>query len=281
VAGTITAATAMTTGMALASRKLFNITKEEEDAVREFTYPWDENANLVFLSEIGKDGNFEVWNSTYTAPHSQLIRPMVAFMRGEDWETTMKQTAWEAIAPFAQLNPALTELQETIEEGAGHEWMEKAIIAAEGMYRTVAPGAIDQWTRAITGQSSSRRSVDRQKEMFALFTGQKSFSSKIEEDLLWDFRTTAGRLLEVSEEFEDADEAGYVDRYGVIPVGALREFTVGRRRDVIQDVARKINAAVVLGKSTREIRNIMDESEMPHELRDIVWAEVHKMKRSR
>lgn len=96
--GLMLAATA-TAGITAASRYMFGITRRKDEAVREFLPPWAENSQLIYTSQV-EDGKGTYVDLGYTDPHSYLKNPIIAFMRGEDWESKIMETGAEMLSPF-------------------------------------------------------------------------------------------------------------------------------------------------------------------------------------
>ena len=74
------------------------ISPQDDDDLRKFVAPWQENSQFAHLG--GKDGKYRLVDVRYSDPYATLKAPYKAFVRGEDWETKMKEAAAELAEPF-------------------------------------------------------------------------------------------------------------------------------------------------------------------------------------
>lgn len=98
LSGIMIAAT-LTAGITTASRYMFGITRKKDEAVREFVPPWSKNSQIVYKSQVD-EGKGTYIDLGYTDPHSYLKSPLIAFMRGEDWEQKIIEAGAELLSPF-------------------------------------------------------------------------------------------------------------------------------------------------------------------------------------
>ncbi len=99
VAGTLAAATA-TASVAAAGRFLTGTTRQEDEDVREFIAPWSENSELLHIGGNESGTKRRIIDLSYTDPHEYLKKPVIAFMRGEDWDAAFVDAIKEAGRPF-------------------------------------------------------------------------------------------------------------------------------------------------------------------------------------
>ena len=94
---------AMVSGFAKAlqemSKEIFDVSDDEEEAIRLLAPYWAENSNLVFMGR-DKDGNLEYLDISFLDPYNYFKRPINAAMREQPWEESFKQSAAEMTRPF-------------------------------------------------------------------------------------------------------------------------------------------------------------------------------------
>lgn len=94
---------AMVSGFAQAlqemSKEIFDVSDDEEEAIRLLAPYWAENSNLVFMGR-DKDGNLEYLDISFLDPYNYFKRPINAAMREQPWEESFKQSAAEMTRPF-------------------------------------------------------------------------------------------------------------------------------------------------------------------------------------
>lgn len=94
---------AMVSGFAKAlqemSKEIFDVSDDEEEAIRLLSPYWAENSNLVFMGR-DKDGNLEYLDISFLDPYNYFKRPINAAMREQPWEESFKQSAAEMTRPF-------------------------------------------------------------------------------------------------------------------------------------------------------------------------------------
>lgn len=81
------------------SRFASGVTKDEENDLRAFLPPWQQNSNLLHLGRDAK-GNYSYTDLSYVDPYSYLRKPILAMMRGEDALDAFKDAAVEVAEPF-------------------------------------------------------------------------------------------------------------------------------------------------------------------------------------
>lgn len=99
IAGSLIAATS-TGALSLTTAALvYDGHEEKEEAMREFLPPWSENSQLAHLGR-NAEGSPLIIDIGFTDPYAYAKKPLMAFMRGEDWQDGLMQAALEAGEPF-------------------------------------------------------------------------------------------------------------------------------------------------------------------------------------
>ena len=274
IMGLIAAGTA-SAAMAATSRKLNNVTKEEEMATREFVRPWSQNATFVHRQPI-KDGKFAVVDMSYFDPYAYVTAPLASFMRGENWEEAAADVVSEAASPWVAANPLFStiirEAQKNQETGAAD--------IGSAVIQSVTPGAVDQYLRALTGRSSSLRPVDQTSEAMALATGLRGDEQDIRESMRFfglDFNAEMTRIRGTINRAES--RGGVTSRLRVLAgqspetqMAALDRKTQGEVIEAFRTMSRKVKAARVLGLSPSEIDAILKEARVSKANRQLIMA---------
>lgn len=182
----IAAATVAVPSVAIASRHLVGITKDEEDDMRLFLPPWSENSSLVHLTKT-EDGKYRYVDLSYTDPYSYLRKPVIAFMRGEDWEAGLMDAVGSAAEPFASeeigFQHIVDILRNTKKDSGGRVFNpeapvnEQAVDVLAHLWDAVEPGTISSAQRIASGLQGEvslyGRSYNPKVEALAVMTGHR------------------------------------------------------------------------------------------------------------
>jgi len=182
----IMSATVGVPAVAIGSRHLAGVTKQEEDDIRLFLPPWSENSNLVHLGRK-EDGTYRYVDASYTDPYSYLRKPVIAALRGEDWMSSLMDAVKEAADPFASEEIGFQHLidiaRNTKKESGGRVFNpeaptnEQAVDIAAHIWDALEPGTISSMQRigrGIKGEVSLYgRSYDPKLEAMAVVTGHR------------------------------------------------------------------------------------------------------------
>jgi hypothetical protein len=93
------AALAAPPAIAAMLRYISGISLDDDDDMREFLPPWSKNSDIAWLYK-GTDGKPGYIDMSYTMPSSVWRKPLNAMLRGEDWESSFKEAAWEFAEPY-------------------------------------------------------------------------------------------------------------------------------------------------------------------------------------
>lgn len=272
LAGTLTAMSA-SAGVAAAARALTGIGGDEDDDLRRFMAPWDQNATLLITKKDG--GEVEFVNTSYTDPYAYLRTPFVALERtyreGKDPVEAAIAFAREFAAPFTNveiLTGKLLEAQANRTATGQPIYNEAADLGAktEAIMAHVAeafrPGTIRSAERIIQGVQGAERTYgdapDAQVEALAALTGIKRQRMSVQQALSYRRYEYAQRLREANRIFTDT-----VQRRGVVSVGEIagaRGRAEQARRAVWGEIQEDLAAARRLGLTDRQILNLVTGS---------------------
>ena len=268
IAGMVAAGTGLA-ATAAASRRMYNVTREEEEAIREFQPEWSENSTFVHRQPV-EDGKFAVVDMSYMDPYSYVLKPVNAFMRGEDWRESANQVLTEVASPWTSGNPLFSEVVKTIRSGDDF---------TDAVVRGLTPGVLDQWTRAATGRSASLRPVDRNTEVAALFTGVRGEERDIRESLSFMGLDFNRAMRDASSDVSRAVSRGGVTRRLTTqsPLEQLQGTVAESNEDKLEAfrvIRRQVRAARVLGLTRREITSILRDARVSRDNISVILAGV-------
>jgi GGDEF domain-containing protein len=158
LAGALSMIAASTAGISAVKLQM-GWTKEEENALRRQLPWWSRNSQIIpFAREQGEDGQtrFSFSDISYTDPYAYMKKPLVAFLRGEKWEDTLKETFAELLLPFAaeeiwvqQGRKLISDLSRNPDVSA----VRKARFAAGRLAGSIEPGASVMASRVLAGHT--------------------------------------------------------------------------------------------------------------------------------
>jgi hypothetical protein len=267
LAGLITA-TAAIPATTFASRYIAGVGKDKDKAVREFLPPWSENSNLLFLNN-SPDGNPRVIDLSYTDPYSYLRTPLMALVRGEDWETKLAEATVELLSPFLSeeiLAGKLLDIARNQTKDGRQLWNpqdsaeEKGWKIAEHVYDAMEPGTVSSLRRiakGITGEPTVAGQVyDPVTETAAMFTGMRVLGVDARRALFYKMSHLQRNLGDAQaltlRALSEAEMTGDTSN-----VGEARAHTEARRQQLIQEAGQAAQAAQTLGVPQHDIQRLL------------------------
>jgi len=189
--------------LSLGMRDLFGIGDDEDDDLRWFVPPWQENSRFIYTSKP-QDATYRFVDLGYSDPHAYLTDSVVAFMRGEDWTDALSESLFEFLRPFTSeeiLWKALSEVRENKDDKVYNpkdEVGEQAKGIVSHMWTSaLEPGTVSSLRRiheAVTGTNPNR---ETKTEVLALTTGQRLQKIDIEHSLGFRVRDFAKALTTI------------------------------------------------------------------------------------
>ena len=267
-------------GVTAATKFMFGISDAEEDAVRSTTMWWNENSNYAFMGPV-EDGKYKYFDTSYLFPHSYMVDPLNAMLRGENWQKSVGETVKQLVDPFiggAPLGSEFLKAAETAHLAADFEhpyW--------NAMARGLTPGGWDQFWRIVTGESQSGRKVDRGTEAFAVATGLRGTKNDSRETVRYVLQSLSLRAGRQERPMKRAAErggaGGRIGRWAGrnIHPAIVQYFN----RNMIEDTERAIvdhlleaaevvRATLVLGTPPEEVDAMMQEYRVPLKYRPLI-----------
>jgi hypothetical protein len=163
--------------IAATSRKLFGVSKENDQDVRRFTPPWQERSQLVYFKELGD--LFNVADLTYTDPYEYIKKPIVTALGlnkadDEDMLNVAIAGAVEFAKPFVGPSIAGRTLKDATSNRTSYgseiynpqdNWNTKLGKTLTYVWNQTEPGVVSQFQRfwdAGTGKGSPPRSIENE-----------------------------------------------------------------------------------------------------------------------
>ncbi len=262
LAGISVAATA-TAAIATASRFLMGVTGDDDEDLREFVAPWNENSQLVHLGKT-PDGKYRYIDLSYTDPYEYLKKPVTAMMRGDDWEESLWEATVQAAEPFVGeeiLAEKLLDISRNKKANGGTVFNEQDDVLKRRMdqlahiYGALEPGTLSSARRIASGISGTVNayggSYNPKLEATAVFTGQRIIEIDISQALMFKAR-------EFSREFSEANRifGKVVHSKGDVTEQEIREAYQSSdksRRKLFENIHKKTQAAIRLGLTGRQV----------------------------
>lgn len=179
--GTIAAAS-WTAAFTAFARALLGMSDDEDEAAREVLPEWNKNSDLLWLGE-GEDGNRIFVDLSYTDPYKYLKAPLLALMRGEDWEEKITRSGKALLEPFMSeelaTRAAIDLMRNTTADGR-RIWNPSAPLvnqardALEHVGRSIEPGTVTSLRRIYMGTQGKvvgTKAYDPRIETLAMTTG--------------------------------------------------------------------------------------------------------------
>jgi len=253
LAGAFLAATGAA-GMALASRILLGIGDDEDEAMREFYPPWSRNSDIVHM------GGGQWVDLGYTDPHSYLKGPLKAFMRGEDWESSITDMLQELLEPFFGseiLGSAIAEIWANSTEtgrpvyNEAQTWDKIGWDMTEHLAKAFEPGIISSARRIKLGLeghvTTYGKEYDPWVESIAVVSGTRINQLDVEQAMMFRARDYSRQVSQATRILSSA-----ASRAGNVPdseiESAYDEMEASRLR-AHTELVRVANAARTLGMS--------------------------------
>ena len=266
LAGLIAAATAVGAA-STASRFINGVTAEEDKDIRRFLPEWSQNSSLLYLGR-DEDGKIQYIDLSYTDPYSYVRTPLIAFLRGEEWEQALIQSALQATRPFLEeeifaekfLDVARNQKKDggrvyNPEAPAIEQWEDILAHVLEAM----VPGTItsaERIYRGITGKETIHgRSYDPKLEALAVVTGHRIVELDVPQALSFKARD---HLREI----QDAERllTSVASRRGTVTDDEIREAHAQMeraRRRRHEEAYEDVQAAIRLGMTSAEARRVI------------------------
>jgi hypothetical protein len=279
---------ALSTAKAISSATRFynGITKDEEDALREFVPPWQKNSQYAYLSKSGA-GKIRYVDLAYSDPHNTLITPIKAFMKGEDFRTGLWEGLKDVSQPFTGediLFKAITEAWRNHTDSGGAVYNQEDSVDQQAMDITLhveaafEPGTITSARRIVKGikgeKSPSGKAYNPGAESAAMITGQRIADLDVKQSMIFKAKTFMGRLRDADNIFyRPLTTRGTVSKEDLI---STYRRTDEARRQIFRDGHTSVKAAIALGLTNKEIAAVLISSGMPNDDARAIMAGIYR-----
>ena len=149
-----------------ATKYMFDIDDDDEEAVRLQAAPWNKNSNLMFTGR-DEDGNIRYVDLSFIDPYNYWKRPINAIMRDQPWEDAAVDASAEMLTPFFGTDIAAGTIFEVVSNkklGSGGQVYKENDMPlgqlqdiADHLRKSLQPGIISNLERtykAIEGETS-------------------------------------------------------------------------------------------------------------------------------
>lgn len=261
-------AATLTAGLAAATRAMFGVDQDDEDAMRRFLPAWSKDHPLLHLGR-DSNGNRQYVDLGYTDPHSFLAEPVYAAMRSDDPEQAALQAGLAVGKPFfgeellaeRVLDIARNEKREGGDVYNPQLSRRDKIVEGGGHLAGAATPGVWSWGRrlvmGLAGQKEQRtgREYEPVAEAAAGATGQRVTPLDVGKALEYKARTfQTGRTEAARIETEMARSRGLVSDAELLQA---REKSEVARRRLFEELRKDVVAAQELGLGRDEVVKIL------------------------
>lgn len=184
---------------------MFGIGDDEDDDLRWFVPPWQENSRFVYLAKPIA-GVYRFLDLGYSDPHAYLTDAAIAFSRGEDWKDRLSKSATELLRPFFSediLAKTLMDVRGNDEQkiyNPNDEAGEQAKdIIAYIWNKALEPGTISSLRRINTAREGTDPNLEVKTEVLTMTTGQRLQKVDVEHSLGFRVREFAKALTQIQD----------------------------------------------------------------------------------
>jgi hypothetical protein len=270
LAGTMMASigfSAVAAGIAAA----MGIDDDEDKAIRKLDAPWDKYSTKLYLGRDEK-GNVNQVNLSYVDPYNYFRDPIIALMKMDGtWDQKLLEAVKTAFQPLygeqILASKILDISRNTKGTTGGRVYNPEADLASRAsavsahMFDAFNIGTVASSVRVykgLTGQvTQTGRAYDPALETMATLTGQRVVTLDPRQSLGFAARKFSNRLNDATGIFT----AAYYDRSNVSNEARMEAYKqMSRsRKEIFNDTAGTINAAIKLGVSRGEVMRILKE----------------------
>jgi hypothetical protein len=269
-----TVSSVLATGlMSAASAAFMGISWGEDEDIRKFVPPWQQNALFVYLRPP-KDGKYSYIDMSFLDPKTTLTAPLMAMLRGDNPADGLWDGFKQLAAPFADeelINKVYTEVWRNKKAGGGRVWNPEDSVDQQAtdvgwhVGMAVAPGSIVsgfRLTKAALGiTSESGQAYSLPLEILNNVLGVRSQRLDIKQSAPWRFKSHMTAVRDVNQIMLGAmSRRGHVSNREL--ASSFQRTAQGRER-VYNDMMETAGAAVRLGVSEQEVGAIMRGAGVP------------------
>lgn len=239
------ASLAVAAAVAAAARGLTGVSRDQDEAVRQFLPDWSKDSQLLHLGRR-EDGSYRVIDIGRIDPHGYLTEPVVAAMRAKTAKEGVAEAADSLLKPFAAEDPATRQLLDAARNkketaGGGEVYnpqappLDRAKAVAKHVGKALVPGGLE---KLAEGNLPYSREV-KPKEDLLRKARQFEEDKKNDEKL---FRAVAAGKTPTDDEIKRA-----------------RQVSEERRRMTFEDMAELAKSAQLLGLSRAEVMKVLKD----------------------
>lgn len=267
----IVASLTMSSGVAASMMLLFGVSRDEDDDMREFTADYQKDSTFAHFGRL-TNGNFRYVDLSYSDPHTSLLKPLAAFLNGDDPLDMMFDGVMEAAAPFVGEEILLGTLKEAWDNRKGNRPVynpqdsidKRALAVSAHIWKAFEPGTVTSLKRVAKGLAgtteASGKTYNPGVELAAMFAGVRIEELDIEQalpyrmgDLKKDLREADAIFRQVANSRGSVTESQMLNAYASTERARKRLFEAG---------SKTVQAAMRLGVSRSKVIATMREKGM-------------------
>jgi diguanylate cyclase (GGDEF)-like protein len=264
----ITSAMGATTAAGMATKWAFNVSDDQDRAIRRLGMPWSEDSTMLYTPV--KDGVTHVFDLNYLAPHAFMAEGLAAIMRGEDWEEVAKTSITSTLGPFVQGAPIASNFMKVAGSGVAPSQKTVGGIVGgalgigsrknpylENLRWLGVPATVETLVRLSTTRSRSSRELNRLGEALGAVGLAKPVKIDARESLKFKAFTFKEEMQLERRPLNRAKATGVTSRFGGDDFEGL-EMDVEERQNILkEDFADVVRAMGDLGVPDWETKKIL------------------------
>jgi hypothetical protein len=191
--------------MSYATKLAVGVSPQDEKDLRWFVAPYQKNSSFLYMSR-NQGGLFSFIDLGFSDPHSNIIEPITAYMRGKDIKESTISSMAAIVKPFTTegiLSKAMTEVW-TNHKPSGEVYNEQDSAGEQAkaiflhLWKTVEPGTVTSLTRIGKGllgkANNSGQPISAGTEAAALMAGQRIQDLDVATNLKWKLREAKRKI---------------------------------------------------------------------------------------
>ena len=257
--GIMVAATG-TAAVGVATRALLGITKDKEEAIKEFIPPWSKNSDISWLGN-GGNGQYKYIDVGFSDPYAYLKKPVMAAINGGDWKESIVDASMAALEPFISqeiLLKRVSEAKANKKENGSQVYNEQdsgdkiAKDIALHVWGALEPGSASSIRRIVMGirkESKNGMIYDPKVEAAATLTGLRMSQVDISRSFGFKARKFSKDLTEATKSGEGRDDI---------------DAKIKSKKRLMEKFKKTFEAGVIAGVSSNKLRKVMKDSNIPN-----------------
>ena len=237
--------------VALGSAMAHGVTPEDDEDVKRFLPEYQYANTMAYASGIAADGSVTVFDVSKLDPWSFMKKPLIAFLRGEDYEESLLNAAYEISRPYAQeglVFDAAVDIARQRDDETGKDYENPVKDTAFRAYQTFEPTMVG----AARNVFNPKRVVE---EELASMVGMRYKTLHPSDDYKWVANDFGKEIQEAATEFNKVVYNGQ----GIADITQPYIGAVVRRQEAMNELRKMTFAARSLGMSEEQMYGHLKE----------------------